>query len=131
MLSAYRTSYEVFVGPIPDGMMICHRCDVPACINPAHLFVGDNATNIKDAAAKGRLWVQRHPAEAREKMRAAWAAKATFWFGSRVQTSKLTEADVRAIRASPNTNYAEIARQYGVATGSIHKIRKRKTWKHI
>lgn len=48
-------------GPIPPGMFVCHRCDTPLCINPAHLFLGSNRENLRDAASKGRNPMQRHP----------------------------------------------------------------------
>ena len=52
---AHRLSYEEYVGPIPGGMMVCHRCDTPACINPEHLFLGTNADNVADRDKKGRV----------------------------------------------------------------------------
>lgn len=53
-LTAHRAAYECAVGPIPTGMVICHRCDTPACINPAHLFLGTQRENLRDMVAKGR-----------------------------------------------------------------------------
>jgi hypothetical protein len=51
---AHRFSYEEFVGLIPQGMKVCHTCDVRNCINPAHLFLGSDYMNMRDAAIKGR-----------------------------------------------------------------------------
>jgi hypothetical protein len=55
----HRISWEWAHGPIADGMQVLHRCDVPICVNPAHLFLGDQVANLKDAAAKGRFHVPR------------------------------------------------------------------------
>ena len=54
MVYAHRVVYEAFVGPIPPGLYVCHRCDTPACIKLAHLFVGSPSDNFRDAVAKGR-----------------------------------------------------------------------------
>jgi len=53
-IRASRASYTIYNGEIPHGMVICHRCDNPPCVNPAHLFLGTISDNMKDAVAKGR-----------------------------------------------------------------------------
>jgi hypothetical protein len=51
---AHRAVYETHVGPIPPGMQLCHKCDTPACVNPAHMFLGTMSENITDMYRKGR-----------------------------------------------------------------------------
>jgi len=104
---AHRASHEVFIGPIPDGAQVCHRCDNPPCWNPAHLFAGTAVVNARDRMEKGRS--QR---------------------GEGHYAAKLTEDDVRAIRAS-RLSGPDLASQYGVKFSAIYKIKDGRSWKHV
>jgi hypothetical protein len=68
---AHRVSYAHKFGPIPDGLMVLHKCDTPACVNPDHLFLGDAKDNIVDAVKKGRHGTTRASAE----QRSEWSRK--------------------------------------------------------
>lgn len=105
--SAHRFAAILRYGTIPRGLVVCHRCDVPSCVNPEHLFLGTYTDNMQDAAQKGRM---AH--------------------GARANGARLTEADIVAIRASPLT-CERLAEHYGVDGSNISCIRRRKTWKHV
>ncbi len=110
-LKAHRVSYELYKGPIPPGMLVCHKCDNRWCVNPDHLFLGTIDDNNKDKTAKGRnvSWMQR---------------------GEASHTSKLTEDDVRAIRKD-HRKTAVIAAEYGVNKSTIERVRNYKYWTHV
>lgn len=118
LIVAHRVAWELFRGPIPEGLRVLHACDTPPCVNPEHLFVGTQADNIRDMRAKGRLIPPPPPTPA-QVLR-----------GEDVATARLTEACVRAIRASAAT-HAELARRYGVTQQAIAAVRSRRTWRHV
>lgn len=111
---AHRWFYEKHVGPIPAGMVVCHRCDNPPCVNPAHLFVGTQADNVADMHAKGR-------------------ARFGLVRGATVGTSKLSESDVRELRSmyASGIRRALIAERFGVSTCTVWQIGTRQRWAHI
>lgn len=56
---AHRASWSIHNGPIPDGANVLHRCDIPSCVNPNHLFLGTLSDNMKDCSVKGRTEKQQ------------------------------------------------------------------------
>lgn len=115
---AHRVSYELHRGEV-GALCVLHKCDVPACVNPDHLFLGTRADNIRDCHSKGRMFVQT------KKHRMAR--------GERVYGSKLTPEKVIEIRRryAAGEQQIPLARIFGVTQGAIHSIVAGKTWKHV
>ena len=115
VLLAHRLSYQFFVGNIPKGLFVCHRCDNKSCVRPSHLFLGTNSDNIKDAVHKG------------VKIGCAKTPK----FGTDNPAAKLTQEKVRGIRiqyATTPITYKELGKQYGVSWAMIGQIVKGNNW---
>lgn len=111
---ASRVAWELTHGSIPDGMLVCHRCDNPPCVNPAHLFLGTNDENMADMATKGR-------------------ARGGTVRGEDHGNALLTDALVAEILSlrQQRTPIAELADRFDVGEGTIKDIVQGKTWQHV
>lgn len=114
-LRAHRYSWMLTNGDIPEGMVVCHSCDNPRCVNPTHLFLGSIADNVADCVGKGR--------NARGEKLAHPRAR-----GEHNGNSRLTAQQVNAI-ISDERSQRVIARQFGVSQAAISKIKRGEMWK--
>ena len=115
---AHRLSWEQHRGPIPDGLWVLHKCDVPCCVNPDHLFLGTRVDNVRDMFQKGR--------GGREKMVATRRARG-IGRGEGNPNAKLTEAQAREIYLSREMGTV-LARRFGISQAIVSEIRHRKRW---
>jgi hypothetical protein len=108
--SVHRYAYKQLVGEIPEGLLVCHKCDNRKCFNPDHLFLGTHQDNMDDAVAKGRMKVVV-PRSASE-------------VGSKYRV-KLTLDDVKTIRHlyfAERRNQREIAKYFGLVQQHVSRI---------
>lgn len=105
---AHRAFYEKFVGQIPNGLCVCHKCDTPTCVNPKHLFLGTVAENNADRHMKGRYVGE--------------------WNGR----SKMTESQaLEAIALKGVVHGHVLAERFGVSHSAIKMLHTGKTWPHL
>ena len=109
---AHRVSYAKFVGPIPNGLWVLHRCDTPACVNPEHLFLGTAYDNAIDREGKGRAnrvsGATHHWAKHTERF--VWGVRKMHRFGFSIQ---------------------QLADLYAESYGSMHQLCRGDGWKSI
>lgn len=109
---AHRLSFSIFNGPI-GGKCVLHRCDVPSCVNPGHLFLGTQLENIADKMKKGRNRIG-------------------FIRGEDSHFAKLSEESATTIlRSKGMLSATSLSSMYGVGIQSIYAIWERRNWKHL
>lgn len=111
-VKAHRWIYEKVVGRIGDGLVLRHKCDNPACVNPLHLEPGTLAENTRDKFERGRAPNRQ---------------------GEKHPLAKVDEAVVQEIRAlaACGHNHSDLAERFGIARQHVGKIVRRQNWKHI
>lgn len=111
---AHRLAWREFRGELPADADVLHACDVPSCVNPAHLSLGTHADNMADMVAKGRSRNRPVCGEAHPR-------------------AKLTADDVRTIRSDYAAGIAarEIAARYGIVPAHVSYLARRQCWRHV
>lgn len=112
-IKAHRAAYELFVGEIPVGLFVLHKCDVPSCVNPDHLFLGTNSDNMQDMLKKGRQPDLK---------------------GEKNPSAKLNPAKVKCIKillGDKSKTQQEIANIYSIGRTVISDIKRGKTWSDV
>ena len=116
---AHRWIYEQLHGPIPPGMLVCHTCDIPECVNPDHLWLGTVKDNVDDMRAKGRN---------------NYTGPNKPYKGPKAWSAKLTAEQVREMRqlfATGEWTKAALAERYGIHHVSVIGILRGDYWKHV
>ena len=115
-LKAHRVSYELHVGAVPKGKIVCHHCDVRCCVNPTHLYAGDWNDNVQDCMRRGRYVAGGKP-----------------HLGARNGMAKLTESQAIEIRRRVDAGETQVslATEFNLHISTVHNLVRRRKWRHL
>ena len=139
-LNCHRIAYFLHYGEEPHPLLVCHTCDWPQCVNPAHLFKGTHQDNMADRNAKGRTAVgekngqHTHPERtARGEHHGLSTHPEKAARGEHNGSARLTNEQVKQIRSlhASGVSLMAIAKHIGTSKPAVWKIVKRRTWQHI
>lgn len=120
MIPAHRASWILHNGSIPDGLYICHKCDIRSCVNISHLFLGTHADNMRDMKEKGRQKSFKGEAHSNSKLTTEQV----------IEIKKLLAQNM-GIKRMKSRAIKNIAKQFNVSSSIVSRIKYGETWFHV
>ncbi len=128
VLASHRVAYQLENGPIPPGMVVCHKCDNQLCVNPEHLYLDTQVENIRDMVTKKRNFrpfgningMRKHPDRVPR--------------GEKHGQSKITQkeaSEIREIRTSKGWTIRRLAKFFDISPSTVRDILNGKTWRGV